>query len=82
MKSDSEIFVLMAQMKESGATDDEVGYMVTKELYGQEGTTLEEVAMLRETVDTELAATPNDGFVLGTLRWLREWDEAHGSPTA
>lgn len=63
------------QLKARGLSDDEVGYQATERVYGPSHTQMD-LTLLEFACKMILVSEPDDGFALGTLRWIAE----HQSP--
>lgn len=72
MVTDAEIVVMMQEMKAEGRTDDEIGYAVTKAIYDVPETTEYDLRMFSDVLNLMLEQNPDDGFVLGSKRWVTE----------
>lgn len=71
MKDDSEIELMMMEMKAEGRSDEEIGYAVSKDIYG-ENSSLSALTLFKLGIDAAEKVTPGDGFVAGSRKFCEE----------
>jgi len=69
--NDQEIELMMSEMKLAGCSDAEIGYAVSKEIYGEESP-LPVLLMFQEGVKWAESSQPGDEFVAGSRKFLEE----------
>lgn len=74
MKTDAEIEEMMDQMKAEGRSAEEVGYAVSKEIYGENATRSMLTAFLIgiEIAESSIRNAADDGFVAGSRKFCEE----------
>lgn len=63
----------IAGLKARGVSHEEAGYLCTSRLYAKDSSA-EARHLLREVCESIIKVRPDDGFVIGSLRWLDEAD--------
>jgi len=69
--NDQEIELMMSEMKLAGCSDADIGYAVSKEIYGEESP-LPILLMFQEGVKWVESSQSGDEFVAGSRKFLEE----------
>ena len=69
--NDAEIELMITEMKMAGASGEEIGYAVSKEIYGEESS-ITTLAIFKAGMEWAESQAPGDEFVAGSRKFLEE----------
>lgn len=72
MKTDEEIEEMMDQMRAEGRSAEDIGYAVSKEVYGEAAPREALEIFLKMGIEVAERQRPDDGFVAGSRKFCEE----------